>query len=226
MNALPKIVGEFIATFALVFVGAGAICADAANGGSHGITGIALAHGLTIMVMVYATAHLSGGHINPAVTLAMWVTRQMRGDLAGYYVAAQLLGGLAAACLLKWIYPEFVNAAPFLGNPELNHALPQMSVGLGIAVEAILTFFLVFVIFAVGVDGRGLKPAVGLAIGLTITADILMGGPLTGAAMNPARAFATAAVTSRWTDQIVYWVGPLLGGVVAGKTYMRFCYGK
>ncbi len=226
MNALPRMVAEGVATFALVFIGAGAICANAVNGGSHGIVGIAFAHGLAIMVMVYATAHISGGHINPAVTLAMWVTKQMRGDMAGFYVIAQLLGGLTAALCLKTIYPQFVHAAPFLGNPELNHAIPHMSVALGIGVEAVLTFFLVFVIFAVGVDGRGLKPAVGLSIGMTICLDILMGGVLTGAAMNPARAFATAVVTGRWADHIVYWVGPLLGGMLGGKVYMRFCYGK
>ncbi len=226
MKIFPRLVAEFIATFALVFIGAGAVCANALSNGSPDLTGIAFAHGLAIMVMVYAIGHVSGGHINPAVTFAMWITKQMRGDVAGYYIVSQLFGCVLAALCLKGLYPQYVTAAPFLGNPELNHAIPHMSMVMGIAVEAILTFFLVFVIFGVAVDGRGQKSAVGLAIGLTVTLDILMGGIFTGGAMNPARAFGTAVVTGRWADHAVYWVGPLLGGLLASKTYMRFCYGR
>ncbi len=226
MNRSNKAWAEGIATFALTFIGAGAICANQLTGGALGLTGIALAHGLTIVVMVYATFHISGAHINPAVTCAMFLAKRLDGKTAGAYVIAQLLGAVIAGWLLKCIYPQYVAAAPFLGNPEMTTALAGFGIGHAIVVEAITTFFLVFVIFAVAADDRGLKPAVGLAIGLTITLDILMAGPLTGAAMNPARAFGTAIATGRFANHIVYWIGPLLGGAVAGRVYQRWFLNK
>jgi MIP family channel proteins len=220
-----KLFAEGIATFTLVFIGAGAICANALTDGALGLTGIALAHGLAILVMVYATAHISGAHINPAVTIAMITTRNIDGKTGALYIVSQLAGGVVAALTLSCLYPDFVSAAPFLGNPEMNPALTHLTPVCGMFVEAILTFLLVFVIFGVAVDNRGIKPALGLAIGLTVTLDILMGGPITGAAMNPARAFGTALMTGRWADHAVYWVGPIVGGIAAGWTYTK-CYLK
>ena len=214
---MPALIAEFIGTFALIFIGAGAICADAMTGGGLGIVGIALAHGLTIMVMVYAFGHISGGHFNPAVTFAMAITKQIKPDKAGSYVIAQLAGGAAAAFLLAQMYGEYMTHVPYLGATMINFS--AVTIPGAIVVEAILTFFLVTVIYAMAVDGRSSKPAIGLAIGLTITLDILMGGPLTGASMNPARTFGPALATGNWADHWVYWVGPLAGGGLAGLLY-------
>lgn len=216
---MQKLLAEFIATFTLIFIGAGSVCANALSGGQSGLVGIALAHGAAIIVMVYATAHISGAHINPAVTFGMMLTGRIKAGTGLAYMASQLLGSLVAAGLLKSIFPEFVHAAPFLGNPELTTAIPTFGLGMGILTEFVLTFLLVFVIFGVAVDERGSKPAMGIAIGLTIMLDILVGGPLTGGAMNPARAFGTAFFTGRWAAQAVYWVGPMAGGAVAALLY-------
>lgn len=221
MSLSKKMLAEGIATFTLVFIGAGSICANAFSNNALGLTGIAFAHGLAIMVMVYVTAHISGAHINPAVSFAMFLTRRLSfGEWLGY-VASQLLGGIIAAFALKMIWVDMVSAPPYLGNPELTTALLTFTPWHGVAVEAILTFLLVFTIFAAAVDERCQKPAIGLAIGLVIFIDICMGGVLTGAAMNPARAFGTALATGRWAHQFIYWLGPLVGGGLAGVWYDR-----
>ena len=207
---------ELIGTFTLIFIGAGAILADVMTGGKVGLTGIALAHGVAIATMVSAAGHLSGGHFNPAVTSAFVATGRMAVGTGLAYVAAQLVGALLGAFFLMAAFPEAVRKTAMLGVPALAQGV---SSGTGIVVEAILTFFLVFVIFGTAVDARGPKAAGGLFIGLVIAMDILAGGALTGAAMNPARAFGPAFFAGAWTNQAVYWIGPLLGGVVAGWLY-------
>jgi len=209
---ITGLIAEFIGTFALIFVGAGAICADALSGGKLGITGIALAHGLTIMAMAYALGHISGGHFNPAVTIAMLVNKRIKLQNALAYVVVQLAGASLAALLLKSVAPSLADAAPYLGACDLN----GISAGVGVLVEAVLTFFLVMVIWGTAVDGRSPKAMAPLAIGFTITLDILMGGYFTGAALNPARAFGPALVTCHWANQCVYWIGPILGAIAAG----------
>ncbi|MBI2345466.1 MAG: MIP family channel protein [Deltaproteobacteria bacterium] len=225
MAAFPKLLAEFIATFTLIFVGAGAVCADALTGGKLGITGIAFAHGLAICVMVYAFGYISGAHINPAVSFGLFLARKMRAGEFLSYVVAQLLGAVVAAFLLGKIYPVYAQVAPYLGLCNLpGAALPNFVWHCGLVVEAILTFFLVFlvaVVLHVAVDDRGMKPPMGLAIGLTVTLGVLMGGPLTGAALNPARAFGPALITGRWANHWIYWVGPLLGAAVAALLYTR-----
>ncbi|HYQ95434.1 MAG TPA: MIP/aquaporin family protein [Candidatus Eisenbacteria bacterium] len=208
---------ETIGTFGLIFFGAGAIMQQQATQ-SVGTTGIAVAHGLAILIGVYAFGHISGGHFNPAVSFGFWVTRRigLRKMLA--YWIAQLLGASLAAAILSWVYqggPVDVH----LGTPAID---PTIGPKMGAAVEAILTFFLVTVVFGSAVDSRAPAGFAGLAIGLTITADILMGGGLTGGAMNPARAFGPALASHYWQDQWVYWVGPLVGGGVAAILYDRF----
>jgi MIP family channel proteins len=198
---------EFIATFALVFIGAGAVVAGANT------LGVALAHGFVLMSMIYAIGHISGGHINPVVTVAMWLSRKIGNLKALGYVIAQLAGGIGAAYLLKIIF-DVEN----LGVPGLKSGL---SIGHGVLIEGILTFFLVFVIFSVALDKRSADHVSGLAIGLVLTFDILMGGGLTGAAMNPARAFGPALISGIWTNHFVYWIGPLIGGILAGVIYYR-----
>jgi len=208
---------ETIGTFGLIFFGAGAIMQQQATQ-SVGTTGIAVAHGLAILIGVYAFGHISGGHFNPAVSFGFWVTRRigLRKMLA--YWIAQLLGASLAAAILSRVYqggPVDVH----LGTPAID---PTIGPKMGAAVEAILTFFLVTVVFGSAVDSRAPAGFAGLAIGLTITADILMGGGLTGGAMNPARAFGPALASHYWQDQWVYWVGPLVGGGVAAILYDRF----
>ncbi len=214
-----KLVAEFIGTFTLIFIGAGSICMDkfVAPSGGVGLLGIAIAHGLAIGIMVTALGHISGGHFNPAVTVGFWVTRKLGTIDTILYWLAQLAGAAAAAYLLKAVVPEEVWRAVSLGTPALAHDLSRTA---GMIIEAVMTFFLVFVVFATAVDERGAFNKVGgFAIGLTITMDILMGGPLTGAAMNPARSFGPALAARIWANHGVYWIGPLAGGVVAAWLY-------
>jgi aquaporin Z len=207
---------ELLGTFALVFIGAGSILADTLTGGKVGLTGIALAHGVAIATMVSAAGHLSGGHFNPAVTGAFMATGRLAVGAGLAYVGAQLVGALVGAFFLMAAFPEAVRRTALLGTPVLAAGVTS---GTGIVVEAILTFFLVFVVFGTAVDTRGPRAAGGLFIGLVIAMDILAGGALTGAAMNPARAFGPAFFAGAWANQGVYWIGPLLGGIVAGWLY-------
>ena len=224
MATLPqKLAAEFVGTFALIFIGAGSICADqfmksaSPPGAGLGLLGIAVAHGLAIGIMVSALGHISGGHFNPAVTVGFWVTKRMGTFESLLYWAAQLAGAAAAAYLLTLIVPEDTWRAVGLGTPDLARDFSRAA---GMALEAVLTFFLVFVVFATAVDDRGAVGKIaGFAIGLTITMDILFGGPFTGAAMNPARTFGPALAARRWANHGVYWVGPLAGGVVAAWLY-------
>jgi len=215
-DSLRRGVAEFVGAFALVFVGAGSI-ATAGAIGDPSLIGIALAHGLVIAVMASAVGHISGGHFNPAVTLGFLVTRRMAPTLAVIYWIAQLVGGLLGALLLTALLPDDLTDPVNLGVPALGGGL---GAGAGVVVEAILTFFLVWVIFATAADPRGTFTSIaGLAIGFTITLDILIGGPLTGAAMNPARAFGPQLVGGEWADGWVWYVGPLAGGAVAALAY-------
>ena len=208
---LRRAAAEFVGTFALIFIGVGSI---AVNGGGN-LVAVALAHGLVIAVMASAVGHISGGHFNPAVTFGFVVTRRMDLGLAAAYWVTQLLGAVVAALALNAVFPNEANLDA--GVPVLNDAVDPAP---GVLAEAILTFFLVWVIFATAADPRGaFKSIAGLAIGLTITVDILGGGPLTGAAMNPARAFGPELVQGVWDDFWIYWVGPLAGAGVAALAY-------
>jgi aquaporin TIP len=208
---LRRSVAELVGAFALTFIGAGSIMSGA------GLVGVAFAHGLVIAVMASSVGHISGGHFNPAVTFGFLVTRRIAPVLAVAYWVSQLLGATIAALLLKWIYPDAVADRAKLGAPLLNG---QVSVGAGFIVEVLLTFFLVWVIFATAADPGGtFKSIAGLAIGFTITLDVLMGGPLTGAAMNPSRAFGPELVQREWADAWIWYIGPLLGGGLAVLAY-------
>lgn len=216
-----KLVAEFFGTFALIFFGAGSICASqflrAENPGGMGLLGIAVAHGLAIGIMVTAVGHISGGHFNPAVTIGFWVTRKMSTLDTVYYWVAQLAGATVAAYMLRYLVPDDTWKAVALGTPGLSIDLTASA---GMLFEGIMTFFLVFVVFATAVDARGaFNKVAGFAIGLTMTMDILAGGPFTGAAMNPARAFGPALAARHWTEHGIYWAGPLAGGVLAGWLY-------
>ena len=211
-----KFVAELIGTFGLVFFGAGAILQHQATNGV-GITGIAVAHGLAILVGIYAFGHISGGHFNPAVTFGALVIRRISFGGAISYWIAQLVGACLGAAVLMNAYHGPTEA--HLGVPALA---PGVSPTLGMLLEATMAFMLVIVIMGSAIDSRAPKGFAGMAIGFTLIGNILMGGSLTGASFNPARAFGPAFVGGYWQDQWIYWVGPLLGATVAALLYDRF----
>ena len=209
---------EFIATLLFVFLGAGSVVVSGGlpNGelGAARLIVIALAHGLAIAFLAYAMANISGGHINPAVSFAAVLTKKMRAARGLMFISAQLAGAVAGAALL-------LAAIPYAADTNLGaHALgPDVSVGMGLVMEFIVTFALVLVVFATAVDPRGIGHMAPLAIGLAVTVDHLLAVPITGASMNPARSFGPALMAGSWTDHWIYWVAPLLGGVAAGLLY-------
>jgi MIP family channel proteins len=229
-DALRRGFAEFVGTFALVFVGAGSILtiakalAPALTSapavdvyGGLTLVGVALAHGLAIAVMASAVGHISGAHFNPAITLGFLVTRRIAPSLAVVYWSMQFAAAAAAAALLRWIYPDTARRITHLGAPGLTSGL---SVWQGLVIELVLTFFLVWVVFATAADpGGSFKSIAGLAIGLTVTMAVLMGGPMTGAAINPARAFGPELLSRHWSDAWVWYVGPFAGGVLAALSY-------
>ncbi len=208
---------EFIGTFALTFIGGAAIANGTTAPGSAGLVGVAFAHGITLMVMIYALGAISGTHVNPAVTLALALGKQLKWIDAAVYWIAQFIGAIVAGFALLAIFSDASIKTGFLGTPNFDPkviALPA-----AILVEAILTFFLVLVIFLTAVDDRAVKGFHGIAIGLVLTMDILAGGPLTGAAMNPARYFGTALASFHLNDIVVYFVGPAAGAILAWLVY-------
>ncbi len=214
MLAPRKLAAELVGTFTLIFAGCGSVLLFTGNDRVT-LVGVALAHGLAIAVMISALGAVSGGHFNPAVTIGMWVTRRIETLQGIGYIVAQLAGATLAASALTLLFPEGLRSAATLGTPALGAGIDFAR---GVGIEAILTFFLVIVIFGTAVDPRGPRIG-GLAIGLTITMDIFAGGTLTGAAMNPARAFGPALLSGEWADHLVYWIGPIVGAVVAALLY-------
>lgn len=213
MSHWKKYLAELLGTFLLVFIGAGAGLAAQQTGSSE-LTGVALAHGIALMIIVYVFGPISGAHVNPAVTAGLWVTKKIHSVDAALYILVQCAGAALAALALKVIYAGLFTSG--LGAPALG---PGVSWVPGVITEAILTFFLVWTIFAVAVDQKDSRSYSGLAIGLVLTMDILMGGALTGGAMNPARWLGPALVSSTWDNWYVYVAGPLLGGILAAALY-------
>ena len=213
-DSLRHFTAEFIGTFALVFVGSAAILQTKNPGSGVGLIEVALAHGIILAVMVSATMRVSG-HLNPAVTLGFLATRRIEPMMAGVYILAQLLGAVLAAYALRGLFPEMLFNMTHGGSQSLAI---DVTFGQGIALEAIATFFLVFVIFGTAVDPAAPKVG-GLAIGITIAADILAIGPLTGASMNPARSFGPAVASNFFEGHLVYWIGPIIGALAAALLY-------
>jgi MIP family channel proteins len=214
-----RLVAEALGTFGLVFIGAAVVVV---NGGfpnsGIGLIGIALAHAVVLSVMITATMTISGGHLNPAVTIGLLVARRIAPGAALAYIVAQLAAACVAALLVKLLLPPEAVRNALLGVPVIANSI---SFNQAIGLEAILTFFLVTAVFgtAVSLDA----PRVGgFGIGLVLLFDILVGGPLTGAAMNPARAFGPALVGGEWVGHLVYWIGPILGGVLAALLWEYF----
>jgi len=216
MAPLPRrLLAEFIGTFALVFIGCGSVLAE--NYGRYGMVGVALAHALVLSVMITALMNISGGNFNPAVTLGLLVARKTDGPTAAAYMVTQIVAGIVGAVGVKLVFPAGVVSATNLGVPTLA---PGLHFGQAVLLEAILTFFLVFAVFGTAVAKDAPKVG-GFGIGLVLLFDIIVGGGLTGSAVNPARAFGPALVSGSWTAQAVWWIGPLAGGVVAGLLWSR-----
>jgi len=212
VDSTRKLIVEFIGPFALVYMGAGAIIAT----GGKDLVAIALAHGLAIALLIASAGHISGGIYNPALTVGLVAARRLSVPLGIAYIIVQLLGGAVGAALLKLSFDAKAIDSVQLGTPLLG---ANVSVGQGVLVEAILTFFLMFAVFGTAIDPRGPKTIAGLVIGLIITMDIFAGGGLTGAAMNPARWFGPALIQGVWANGWVYWVGPIIGAVIAALLY-------
>src|SRR2546423_6387279 len=214
---VKPLIAELIGTFAFVFIGAGSIIANVLTHGALGLLGIALAHGLALSIMVTVFAATSGGHINPAVTIGFLVTRRIAPLLGLLYIVAQLVGATLAGLLLRAVFPQAVWQAAQLGTPMLA---PGVSFGTGVLVEAALTFFLLLAVFGTAVDPRAPKIG-GFGIGLTVLVDILVGGPLTGAAMNSARAFGPALAGRLRQEERVHCVRPILAAIIAALHHQQ-----
>jgi aquaporin Z len=213
-DAVRHFVAEFVGIFALVFVGSGSIMMAQHTNSASPLLIAATAHGLILSIMVTATMRISG-HLNPAVTIGFLAARRIEPLMAAIYICAQLLGAIAAAYALKAVVPAELFAATRGGGQSI--AL-DVSLGQAFFLEAIATFFLVFVVFGTAVDPNAPKVG-GFAIGLTVGADILAIGPLTGASMNPARSMGPAVASGVFEGQVVYWGGPIVGAIVAAVLY-------
>ncbi len=213
-DAWRHFLAEFLGTFALVFVGSGAIMSTKIVDSSAGLVEVALAHGLILAVMVSALMRISG-HFNPAVTLGLLATRRIEAMMAALYIVAQLMGAVIAAYALKATFPDAVFAATRGGGQAISL---DISGGQAFLLEAIATFFLTFVVFGTAVDPKAPRLG-GLAIGFVVAADILAIGPFTGASMNPARSFGPALASGVFEAQLIYWLAPITGAVIAAVLY-------
>jgi MIP family channel proteins len=202
---------EGFATFALVVAGCGAIIADKHSSGGLGVVGVGIVFGLIIMVMIYATGHLSGAHINPAVTVAFTLTRHFPPRDALAYIAAQFAGAVVGALTLLAIWTD--------KPASLGATLPSVGSGSALVYEIVLTAFLMFVIMAVATDTRAVGAAAAIAIGGTVGLDAIFGGPVTGASMNPARSFGPALAAAEWHQFWIYVVGPVVGAAIGALVY-------
>lgn len=210
-DLLRRAVAEALGAFALVFAGCGAIVTNTVHDGVLGAVGVSLVFGLVIMAMVYATGHLSGAHLNPAVTLAFALTRHFPRRETFAYIVSQLLGALAAAALLLAVWPSEPAA--------LGTTLPSVGTGSALVYEAVLSALLMFTIIAVATDTRAVGAGAAIAIGGTVGLDALFGGPITGASMNPARSIGPALVSGEVRDLWIYIAGPIAGAALGALAY-------
>lgn len=221
MDNYKQYVAEAVGTFMLVFIGAGSICADyylkQAGEPGIGLLGIAIAFGLVVAAAVYSIGYISGGHINPAATVAFWVTKRMEANTAIFYIGSQLVGASVAGFLLKVLFPDAL-AAVHLGVTKFGTGV---NVYQALTMEFVITFLLVFTIFTTVVDTRAPKGFGGLAVGLAILFGVMIGGPITGGSLNPARTFGPAIASGFFENHVIYWIGPILGGIAAGLLYDR-----
>lgn len=207
-----RLVSESLGTFSFVFVGVAVVVV---NGGfpnsGIGLLGIALAHAVALSVMISATMAISGGHLNPAVTVGLLVAKRIGPVEAAAYIVTQLASACVAALLVQWLLPAGAVRSALLGVPVIASSI---TLGQAMGIEIVLTFFLMSAVFGTAVSPDAPRVA-GFGIGLVLLFDILVGGPLTGAAMNPARAFGPALVSGQWLGHVVYWIGPMVGAILA-----------
>jgi MIP family channel proteins len=216
-----KFIAEFLGTFVIVFVTCAVICSDVyirtGNPTGLGWLGIALAQGLAYAAMIMTFAHISGARLNPAVTIGFWVTRRITTFETLAEWGAQLFGAAAAGYFVRYLVPEDIWRAASLGTPQLSHDITPAAAML---IEGVLTAIVVLVAFATSADSRAAENKSGaIGVGFAIAMCVMVGGPFTGAALNPARAFGPALASKHWAAHGVYWAGPLAGGVIASWLY-------
>ncbi len=209
------LVAEFIGTFAFVFITVGTITADQMLSGRLGPLAIALASGIALAAMMSATAPLSGGHLNPAITFGVFLARKIDRATAISYIVSQCLGALVAMLILQFAMPTLSLAAIWFGTPRLGVNISPVQ---GLAVEFVLTFLLMFVFCGTMMDQRGPKMG-GLFVGLVFAASLLVAGPISGGAFNPARHFGPALVSGTVDNFWIYWIGPAAGAALAALLY-------
>jgi aquaporin Z len=210
-----SLTAEFLGTFFFVFIAVGVVVVDASRGGQLGLVGVALAQGLAFAIAVTAAVRISGGHVNPAVTFGLWLAKKIDGKLGAFYVAVQLLAAVLAALCVRLLIPGVAGDVATWGTPRISGILTDVQ---AVGIEAMLTLFLVSAVFGtiVAVDA----PKVGgMAVGLVVVCNVLVGGTLTGAVTNPARAFGPALVAGEWQGQLIFWIGPALGAAVAAAVW-------
>ena len=204
-----RYISEVIGTFCLVFAGCGAIVVNDLFGGVLGHIGVCIAFGLVVMAMVYATGNVSGAHINPAVTLGFYFAGRFDGREIVHYIASQLLGAIAAAAVLRFLFPE---------HPTLGATLPETTLTQAFIWEVLLSFILMFVILNVSTGHMEKGIMAGVAVGGTVTLNAMFGGPLTGASMNPARSLGPALLSHNLDMIWVYLTAPVVGTFIAWPT--------
>jgi aquaporin TIP len=216
-STLRPLAAEFLGTFAFVFVGAGIVVTNTARNDLFGIGGVAFAHAFAFAIMVTATMRISGGHLNPAVTFAVWMTGRLRLRVAALYVVVQLVAAVAAVACVGQLFPAAAAHQASFGVPRIAQ---DITLTQAVLLEAVLTLCLVSAVFGTAIS-RHAPHVGGFAIGLVLLFAGFVAGPLTGAALNPARAFGPALVSGDWHGHLAYWIGPLLGAAVAA-----FLWGK
>ena len=214
---MRALLSEYVGTCLLVFCAIGASAIDHLTGGASGLVGVALANGLSIAILASSTMPASGGQLNPAVTLSLWSTGQMRAAAVGPYIAAQVSGAVTGVGLAHLCFPREALVAIQMSTPHVGEGMGWQ---LGLGMEIATTFLLVFVIFGTAVDLRSPRLA-GLYIGFAVTVAILVGGPVSGASMNPARYIGPALFGRGLDEAWLYLLGPVLGGLAAAQFYRR-----
>ncbi len=218
MDAYKKYISEFLGTFILIFVGSGSVCANymltKAGQPGLGLLGIAMSYGFAVVAIVYALSYVSGTHINPATTISFWVTKRIDGGTALMYILFQLTGAAAAGLLVKIMFPAAIaiNFGAFSPAPGVSGIQ-------AILMEAMLSFLLVFTVYATVVDKRAAGALAGLAIGLVVVFDVIVGATVSGGAVTPSIAFGPAFASGNFANHQVYWIGHCLGAIVAGLVY-------
>ncbi len=221
MKKYSKYIAEILGTLLIVFIGAGAICAEhtlkMAGGQGVGPTWTIPVFGIVIVAIVYATSYISGSHINPAVTIAFWITKKTDTNKTIFYLISQLTGAVIAACFLRMLFPDAVSTV-YLGTCTLGEGVGFWK---AVFIEAVITFLFVFTIYATAVDRRTSKVLAGVAIGLVYLFGTLVSTTITGGALNPARVFGPAVMSGHFNYHFVWWLGPVSGGVAAGLFYKK-----